>query len=803
MQTIYKNLKSNIIQSFNQFLEIAEKNTLSLEKNHDHASMKEILRCLHSIKGSAGLFDLKNVFALTHSFETFLNTFKNSGFKMSDVSIDLILEGIDQLKKVANNIDQYKKSDFKYLIGKFETHSKALYADSLELQRRRPRITKLKVNIPKNLLEKAKKKQKNLFYLSFNFSPQKVTRIAQLNKYFISISRKYLILKHGPIGEDATNIRKFSSPFYYYFIIMSDKEKENFYPLIQTMPVRNFIQLYEAQAKHPTPSGTSVVSGNKNYSILRVNADLIDQLMQKIEETILIRNKLRNKINTYKDFELHSICRHLETSITSLKENILKTKLQNLGTISQPLFRIVRDTSQLANKKVNFIMNLNDIEVDKNILGVVEECLIHIIRNAIDHGIELPSEREKLGKRSEGSLLVNAKMNSKEIVISIIDDGRGIQIEKIKTKLIQDKIISKKKVDQMKKKEITNFIFKSGFSTLGKLTKISGRGVGLDSVLSSLKKINARIAIQSVEGKSSIFKLIIPQTTNIISCLIVKHIDWYFGIQDQFIETIIPIDHQKLYYVKDYAVYEFQYSILPLILLDHVCKCKSNQKQNLNSFIIVIRAGKYRFGIWVNEINDIEEVVVRKLEKHLDHVLEYFGSAVLSNGNISLILNIPVLFDNYLSKDSKMLSREYEKVKKNISKIKRGTRSFMLFQIQDQAMAMFTKYIVRMQELSEKDIPSTLAKDSIEYKNKKVPLLRLENIYNLRSVIPSKKLYLVFVQVEDTIYSFLTNEIIQIYEDAPKLHKGNIDHGPILGYCRWDGKQTIFIDPIKLLKSYI
>ena len=681
MAVNYSLLKRNFVDSSIESLEDAEKNVLLIEKEYNPDLINKIFRSIHTIKGSSGIFDLNELFDLTHVFESYLSKYRKSKLKPNKNNIDLILQGIDYLKIMIENLEEtaerndqktaatanYKLiQEFKHELNKSSTKLNG----SAELKRTRSKTNgklfghnPFKIKISKTAIQEAGRLNKNIYWLSFDLFSQGFQFLGELQKNIMLMAKSHDIIEQGPLETQTPENNK---PDFlpYYLLIRSNKGREELTSDFSKLKLWKVKTVYESNTtndlnqKDKKNSEPAHQNSIKSASV-KIDTTLLDQMVSLTEEIVLMRNVLLTKMDK-NNIELQITANRLASLVSSLQENILRTRLQPIAFLFQKLFRIVRDASQLAQKQVRLASNARDVELDKNTLEAIEGPILHIIRNAIDHGIESPEERVKLKKPKEGLIAINADMGGGEILISIKDDGAGLDSEKIKTKALELGLVSKEKIELMSKDAINEFIFHPGLSTAKEVNALSGRGVGMDVVLSDIKKINGSIRVESAKSEGTEFKILLPQTISITACIVLKHAQNYFAVLGQYTEEIMKVDPRRLGHVNGQLVYKLRNSHLPLISLNIICNLPKETPETIKNlakdlFILYVRNENHHFGILTEHVINQEEVVIKKLDKRFNSILEYAGASILGTGDICLILDVPAINKKYLSEESRKL----------------------------------------------------------------------------------------------------------------------------------------------------
>jgi len=376
---------------------------------------------------------------------------------------------------------------------------------------------------------------------------------------------------------------------------------------------------------------------------IRVNVDKLDELVNLVGELILTKNSLssltkdiENQKNPVFD-KLNQINLNLSSITNELQNNVMSVRMVPISQIFKLFSRVVRDISKDLNKKVKFIIKGNNAELDKSIVEKLKVPLLHMIRNAIDHGIETPQERKALGKKEEGSLVIEAYNKANQIIIKISDDGRGIDIDQIRKVAIQKGLISAQIASTLTDKEILMLIFEPGFSTASKITNISGRGVGMDAVKKDIEKLNGTIEVESTLNKGTTFKIRLPLTLAIINVLFVKVKDETFAIPLNNILTTLKLSKTNIFRENGLSYIKLFSEKIPIVDMAKLFKFDSNNKDNL--YIVILSNSATKIAFIVDEFINQEEIFIKSLGKYLANIEGIMGSTIKDNGEIVLVLD--------------------------------------------------------------------------------------------------------------------------------------------------------------------
>jgi two-component system chemotaxis sensor kinase CheA len=378
-------------------------------------------------------------------------------------------------------------------------------------------------------------------------------------------------------------------------------------------------------------------------SALRVDVTLLNRMMNLVGELVLTRNQVLQA--TSSDPNMTLLSRRLDMVTADLRESVMKARMQPVSNIFSKMPRIVRDLSQSLGRRVRLQVEGQDTELDKSLLEAIKDPLTHAVRNALDHGIELPEVRRAAGKDPEGALKLRAAQEGSHVIIEVSDDGAGIAVEKVRRKAIEGGLISPDRAARLGERELLQLIFLPGFSTAAAVTNVSGRGVGMDVVRTNVEKIGGKVEIDSRTGKGTTLRLRIPLTLAIIPALIVRSVNQSFALPQGALSELVHVPPGQgstaIEWIENAPLYRLRGKLLPLVFLDRLLMpvVEHRMATERDTFIAVLDADGRRFGLVVDGLADPEEIVVKPLSGVLKDIGLYSGATVLGNAELALILD--------------------------------------------------------------------------------------------------------------------------------------------------------------------
>ena len=597
--------------------------------------------------------------------------------------------------------------------------------------------------------------------------------------------------------------------------------------------------------KSPSVSGSSPIvetaedtqskeSAVANQSI-RVNVDLLENLMTMVSELVLTRNQLMQMVRKHDDSEFLVPLQRLSHVTTDLQEGVMKTRMQPIGNAWGKLPRIVRDIGLELGKKINLQMIGAETELDRQVLELIKDPLTHMVRNSGDHGLETTEDRIAAGKPEIGNVVLRAFHEGGHIIIEISDDGRGINIANVKRKILSSGLATEADLEAMSEKQIQRFIFKAGFSTAEKVTNVSGRGVGMDVVRTNIERIGGSIEMLSVEGKGSTFTIKIPLTLAIVSALIVECCGERFAIPQLSVVELVRISsatENRIETIKDTKVLRLRNRLLPLVSLAELLKLKDPNKDSVfgeaaepaasgeqgaearpaddapassitanivskentdEIFIVVAQVGTHTLGVIVDRVFDTEEIVVKPVAPILRHISFYSGNTILGDGRVIMILDPNGIA---AAAGDISISDRHEATETNSNATKSDKVELLIFRAGGtEPKAVPLALIARLEEIDVSAIEFSNGVPLVQYRGHLMPLLSFDETLNIPET--GRQPVLVFTD-RDRNMGLMVDEIIDIVEDNVDVELRSATDG-VIGGAVVAGKATDIIDASEFL----
>jgi len=494
------------------------------------------------------------------------------------------------------------------------------------------------------------------------------------------------------------------------------------------------VPLTSAAITSPGP-GTSFVqeateprAQSVSDSSIRVDVGLLDKLMNLVGELVLARNQIMQFSSSQENAAFLGTVQRLNLLTTELQANVMKTRMQPIGNIWSKFPRVVRDLALACGKQVRIDMEGQETELDKTIIEAIRDPLTHMVRNAVDHGIESPSTRLERGKLAEGRLSLHAFHEGGKVIIEINDDGGGIDPIRVRDKAIKVKAISPEEAVRMNERELVNLVFLPGFSTTEKVTHFSGRGVGMDVVRTNIERIGGSVELESQPGLGTTVKMKIPLTLAIIPALTVTSGGERYAIPQVSLLELVRLEgdqvKQRIESIHGFPVYRLRGNLLPLVYLNKELRTGDIRSAESEINIVVLHADDRQFGLVVDAIHDTEEIVVKPLQKQLKGVNVFAGATIMGDGRVALILDVLGIAQRANVVTGARVRALTEQNAQTSDASSNAKQSLLLFSIRDGGrMAIPLSIVARLEEFPFGSLERTGDQFVVQYRGEILPLV--------------------------------------------------------------------------------
>ena len=721
---------------------------LELEKSTDPELVKSIFRVMHTIKGSAGFLGLSKLEKLTHAAENLLSKIREGSLQPTTAITSALLAAIDGTRAILSSL---------------ESNQNEGNSDSEAIIKTLNDCTKAPVSVGN--------------------APAAKTPAPENKPNPTPVIAPTMVFPRDA-GTSFSDAIKPATPFT---------------SVIEKAP--DTVSVTKEKSEEPHRETASALSD----SSVRIPVDVLDKLMSLASELVLSRNQLLQCSTRLNDSLLQVASRQFNLVTSELQEALMKTRMQPISNVWNKFPRMVREVAFKLGKQINLQMQGAETELDKTLIEAIKDPLTHLVRNSIDHGIESPEGRARANKKPEGTLLLRAYHESGRVNVVISDDGKGIDLNRVKAKALEKQLLSSDQLSQMGDNSVLQLIFLPGFSTAEKITSVSGRGVGMDVVKNNIEKIGGMIDIQSELNKGTTIHLRIPLTLAIIKALSITAAGQSFTIPQTHITELLRIkDDSKnvgIEYVHETPVFRFRGKLIPLINLAELLQIKGkSETQSQPNHLVILQAEDKQFGLLVDSVKDTNEIVVKPLPSRLKGVGCFAGVTIMGDGLVQLILDV-----SGVARLGRVLPKIRDLGIKDLSlqdEIKSDNQSagegLLLVSVGSESqIAIPLEQVVRLEEFGLNQLEKTGEMHLVQYREGIMPIYNLGNILGAKSSLASQdktqKIQVVVHNYAGKYVGLAVEKILDTVYESIKINGDSTGQG-IKKTGVVSGKITEFVD---------
>ncbi len=657
---------------------------LELEKNpQDLSSLNEIFRAAHTLKGMSSTMGFNDMAVLTHHMEDVLSYLKEGVIKVEVPIIDILFDCFDRLQMMVGNIQEGKpavdNTDLIEMLESIKNREKS--SPSSETDNKSSTVTPeqkdrelaAKDSMPfefnqydLTILKEVQTRGLNAYYISVKVAPDCLMKSVRAFMVFKSLETDGEIIKTYPPAQDLDEGR-FQDRFHLVLINKLDEdtirqridniteveaEVIRLIDLDSSQEVRPEAQVAKGSAVSRTPQIAAAgdrlpeesFRSNKVKQTVRVDIEKLDNLMNLVGELVINKGRLEQiGLTQQHRGDLNDVIEQMERITSDLQNVVMNVRMVPIEQVFNRFPRMVRDLAKELGKEVDFVIEGKETELDRTVIDEIGDPLVHLLRNAVDHGIEYPEERRQNGKPAAGLVRLVARHEGNNVFIEVSDDGQGLDLDLIRDKVVEKGLTTAQEVNNMTAAQVANFLFRSGFSTADNITDISGRGVGWDVVKNKIESLNGDIVVDTVWGQGTTFKIRLPLTLAIIQALLVKVGDETYAVPLSSVDETTMISRTDIKIVQSQEVVLLRGKVLPLVKARYLLECPEHENNEDVMYVVVVRKGQKQLGIVVDSLIGQQEIVIKSLGRLLTGIPGVAGGTILGDGAVSLILDTGTL----------------------------------------------------------------------------------------------------------------------------------------------------------------
>ena len=714
----------------------------------DKKLVGNIFRAMHTLKGSSGFFAFKRLEKVSHAGESLLGKIRDGQLTLDTQKATILLSALDCLRVIIEGIEA--------------TQTEPTGDDSALVE---------------NLLALAAGKEANVPAQATPPAQPAATAQPQVVAAPIPEPTSQAVAPEPPIASTNSSV------------VIGSEDSES-----------------TEQVWAPDPA--DIVKTQESAAPVKVSLELLDKLMNLVSEMVLARNRLLPFTNQFSDHDFSSAVRVVDLLTLELQERMMKTRMQPISQVWTKFPRLMRDVSNQCGKQVSLIQEGSETELDRTLLDAIRDPLVHIIRNSIDHGIEIPEERISLGKPELGKVLLRASHENGMVVIEIADDGAGVDFDLVRQKAIEKNLVSLQQAQELTDMQLLEFIFLPGFSTKSQVSNLSGRGVGMDVVKTNISNIGGSIDINSKRGVGTNIRLKIPLTLAIMPALFVRCGSEPYAIPQNSVLEMVRLDlSEATTGLEDFygtPVFRLRNQLVPILFLNHQLEVSQDLPADdaiLN--IAILQSSGIRFGLVVDEVLNMQEVVVKPLGPLLKDVKDFAGATILGNGRVALILDIDgiAIQSGMVAKiQSRPLNAESVQERSYEEDV-----AMLSFELEGQSrLAIYLENVERLEMISPKQVQRNGNRDVIQYGKEIMHLLYLnhyiEGAKKVKASSTEDEVIPVIVHYTNGIpVGLVVSQVHDIIHVSKNLHEANPPQKGLLGCVSLNDQVINVIDLQEIL----
>jgi two-component system chemotaxis sensor kinase CheA len=640
-----------------ELLQRVEESLVDLERAPaDRALLNEIFRAAHTIKGSSATIGHTRMAELTHAMETRLDDVRKGSAAVTPELIEALLKALDVLKLLRDEVETRVAADVDVAAAASAVERRAALRDAEPIKTRTRRASRVAKDLPAPT---------HRFTIVLEDGPWAAVRALQVLLAFGEHGR---VVSSTPSQVEIESEDAQLAGTKLLVLVHSDKSDQVLLQALNGVPELGSISVESIEDTPPTgeptpddgpvvPTAVAAAPARAASTTIRIDVARLDALLNLVGELVIDRTRLAqlgsSLVDEFGDHgtlaDLQQTALHIGRITDELQEQVMKSRMLPVESVFNRLPRVVRDIAAKQGKQIDFVIDGKDTELDRSVIEEIGDPLLHLIRNAVDHGIETPHERTAAGKPPTGQLRISARHADSFILITLEDDGHGINIEAVKRKAVERGVVTQEHADRMADAEAVQLIFAPGLSTAQTLSDVSGRGVGMDVVRANVEKLNGSVTVETRFGQGTTFTVRLPLTLAIVQALLVRVAGGIYALPIHAVTETLRVEPHQIHRVNHREAIQLRDSVLPLVSVRHVFGAGPEDDTDVGPangtrlVVAVTTANSRPVGLIVDGLVGEQEIVIKPLGHLVGDVAGVSGAAILGDGSVALIVDVAAL----------------------------------------------------------------------------------------------------------------------------------------------------------------
>jgi two-component system chemotaxis sensor kinase CheA len=797
----------------------------------DEALVNKVFRAAHSIKGGAGFFGLSRIRDLAHKTENVLDLVRSGKLAPSSEAVNILLLSFDKLGEMIDHAEDSESADISVFVGALEQLASAKAAGGCAAMRRDIAVTVPDRKTPLKAaafdLEAAAAAGNGVWLVIYDL----IRDVQRCGKTPLDVLRS--LLEHGSILDTAFDLESVGTledepakELGLHVLYSTGLEGERLAEAIGAPRDRLWRVGADGVAAPPAPhsvapAAAATAEAGKDAgpgegaaasgasaqadSTVRLNVALLDRLMNLAGELVLGRNQLADAVARGDEAMIRAASQQISLVTSNVQETVMSTRMQPVGNLFQKYPRMVRDMARKLGKQVRLVTGGEEVELDKSLLEALSDPLTHMVRNAIDHGIESASERHAAGKEREGELSLRAWHEAGLVVLEVSDDGRGLDAGKIAAKAVAQGLVSAEAAAAMTDLEKLGLAFLPGVSTASRVSELSGRGVGMDVVKTNLDRLNGKVEVYSAPGKGAAFRIKLPLTLAIIPSLLVSAGEERAAIPQVNVDELIRIPageaEGRIGRVGSSVVLKLRDTLVPLVDLGCALNIEGHagplwERPGESVNVVLVSGGGLQYGLAVERLYDTMDIVVKPLGRHLRNLSEYAGATILGDGRVAVILDVAGLAG---AAGVGGAGQEQRRGVDTAAAAMEEIHRLLVFRhSEEETCAVPLHLVARVEKVAAGQVERGGGRRSMRYRGRSLPLMSLSDAAGVRASEGGDSPVVVVLRMGDREVGLLACEPVEVLEAALEIDSTLFRQRGVMGSAVLGDRTLLLLDAFEL-----